>query len=262
MNIKQIRELAGSVWMTIRFWLSVIAHSIVAPIRIIIESLVMGILFSIAFYIASWGAVNGYIDKAISEGYLSDVSGIVRALAVSAAVYIIFVALNILYRPAKLYNDARRKGKIIVGAPSTYAAIAHPKDDFLLVHLPLIFNNTSDVAVVVQGLQLSLEQNGRRSPVLKFNQTVPKLAASQKGNWAKQFIVDSKKSVDLICEFLRKPRDGFVFSEGACDAVLEAKFDSDQKWSEVTKFKLYTPSRYLGALNSTGPLIAYGNDPN
>ncbi len=154
------------------------------------------------------------------------------------------------------------KGKIAVGIPRTYAAISHERDDFLLVRLPLVFCNTGAPTIVVQNLRLTLEQDGRKSPLLYFNQTVSKLDVEQERGWAKQFPVERRGAVSLICEFLRKPRRGFVFSAGDCDAVLEGKFDDDKDWKDIIKFKLRIAEGYLSTLNSIGPLIAYDNDPD
>jgi len=154
------------------------------------------------------------------------------------------------------------KGEITLGAPRSYAAIAHQKDDFLLVRLPLVFYNAGAAAIVVQNLRLGLEQNGRKSPLLHFNQTVSKLDVEQEGDWATQFPVRGREAVPLICEFLRKPRESFVFTAGDCDAVLEGKFDQDGSWRVLVKFKLYTPGSYLSTLNSNRTLIAYDNDPD
>ena len=101
-----------------------------------------------------------------------------------------------------------------------------------------------------------------QAPVLYFNQTVSKLDVEQERDWAKQFPVEGREAVSLICEFLRKPRSGFVFSAGNCDAILEGKFDDDKNWKVIGKFKLHTPEAYLSTLNSTGPLIPYDNDPD
>ena len=150
----------------------------------------------------------------------------------------------------------------MVGIPRSYAAVASQKDDFLLVRLPLVFHNTGAPAIVVENLRLTLEQNGRKSPLLHFNQTVAKLTVQQEGDWATQFPVKGREAVPLICEFLRKHREGFVFSAGDCDAVLEGKFDHDRSWKVMLNFKLHTPERYLRTLNSNRPLIAYDNDPD
>lgn len=98
--------------------------------------------------------------------------------------------------------------------------------------------------------------------MLYFNQTVSKLDAGREGEWAKQFPVEGRKATSLICEFFRKPREGFVFSVGNCNAVLEGKFDDDKNWKVMCKFKLRTPQAYLSTLNSSRPPIAYDNDPD
>jgi hypothetical protein len=155
-----------------------------------------------------------------------------------------------------------RKGKIVIGPPRTYAAISHQRDSYLLVRLPLVFYNSGAATIVVQNLRLTLEQDGRKSPVLYFNQTVSELDVKQEGGWAKQFPVEGRKAVSLICEFLRKPHGSFVFSVGNCDAVMEGKFDDDKNWKVLGRFKLRTPEAYLSTLNSIGPLMPYDNDPD
>jgi len=154
-----------------------------------------------------------------------------------------------------------RKGRIVVGTPRTYAAISHQRNDYLLVRLPLVLYNIGAATIVVENLRLTLEQSGRKSPVLYFNQTVSKLDVEQERDWAKQFPVEGREAASLICEFLRKPRSGFVFSAGNCNAVLEGKFD-DKNWKVISKFKLRTPEAYLSTLNSNERLIPYDNDPD
>jgi len=154
------------------------------------------------------------------------------------------------------------KGKILVAGPRTYAALSHPRDDFLLIRSPLVFYNTGAASRVVQNLRLTLEQGVGKSPMLYFNQTVSKLDGGQEGEWARQFPVEGRKAVSLICEFLRKPRQGFTFSTGSCDATLEGKLDSDTHWKVLSKFKLRVTDADVSTLNSMGPLIAYDNDPD
>jgi hypothetical protein len=178
----------------------------------------------------------------------------------NAGVIITFIGL--LWAVGSFWWMHWHKGKVIVGAPRTYAALSHQRDDFLLVRLPLVFYNTGAATIVVQNLRLMLEHSGKQSPVLYFNQTVPKLDVEQEREWAKQFPVEGREAVSLICEFLRKPRNGFDFAASSCNAVLEGKFDSDENWKIVTKFKLRTPEEYLNTLNSNGPLIPYDNDPD
>lgn len=222
------------------------------------RTFLLGIVSVIVVAIAKIGSGVSTMNLLV-EIALDIIVGSILFLLVTFAVNLVGAPRKLYYKQQEVIN---RRGKVTVGAPSTYAALAHIRDDFLLVRLPLIFNNVSDVPVVVQGLRLTLEQDGKRSPVLKFNQTVSKLDIAQEGDWAKQFIVEGKGSVSLICEFLRKPRGGFVFSEGYCNTVLEGKFDNDQQWGEVTKFKLYTPAKYLEPLNSVRPPIPYSNDPD
>ena len=177
---------------------------------------------------------------------------------------VIIAFIGLLWAVGTFWWMHWHKGKVIVGAPRTYAALSHQRDDFLLVRLPLVFYNTGAATIVVQNLRLTLEHSGKKSPVLYFNQTVPKLDVEQEQEreWAKQFPVEGRKVVSLICEFLRKPRNSFDFTASSCDAVLEGRFDSDENWKIVAKFKLRTPVEYLDTLNSTKPPMAYDNDPD
>jgi hypothetical protein len=260
---KWLRELVGIIWSVIRFWLVVLWHSLIAPFKTIKDTVVIGVILMIGSLISAILAVNGYIDKSIAEGYLSDVSSVVRLLAILGVAYLILIVLGILYYPAKLYNDARRRGKIVVGTPSTYSALAHPKDDFLLVKFPLIFSNISDTPIVVRNLQLTLEQNGTQSPVLYFNKTFANISTKEEdGVYREQFIVDGKCSKPVVCEFLRKPRGGFVFSSGDCTATLEGKFDNGQRWETIAKFLLHVHGSYVQQINSVFTPIVYDNDPD
>ena len=93
-----------------------------------------------------------------------------------------------------------RKGKIITSVPRTYAALSQGRDGLLLVRLPLIFYNTGAATIIIQNLQLVLEQNGGRSAILYFNQTVSKLDARQESDWAKQFPVDGTDRPESLLE--------------------------------------------------------------
>lgn len=130
-----------------------------------------------------------------------------------------------------------RKGKLIVGAPRTYALYAPGEKDLLTVQLPLVFYNNGAATQVIQNLRLRLEQNNR-SAVLVFNNTETDLASDKSNSqWARQFAIEGRKAYSNIFEFYRNPSE-FVPSEGKCKATLERKLYEDLSWREILVFDL------------------------
>jgi len=111
-----------------------------------------------------------------------------------------------------------RKGKLIIGKPTTYAAVAQEK--LLIVQLPLVFYNDGAVARIVSNLRLRLEQDGRTAPVLYFNNTVEDMVSNEGRRWSRQFAVKGHESYTSVFVFQRSP-NSFRFSAGTCKARLE-----------------------------------------
>lgn len=153
-----------------------------------------------------------------------------------------------------------RRGKIIVGPPRSFAATSKSEDDLLIIQLPLVFYNDGAASQVIQNLRLTLVQNGNRSTILYFNNTVPDLVNAQTREWACQFAVEGRKSYSSVFVFQRKPGN-FIFHKGKCQAILEGKLNNDEKWEEMLTFDLQIPAKSVNTMNS-GQLIAYDNDPD
>jgi hypothetical protein len=153
------------------------------------------------------------------------------------------------------------KGKIEVSTPRTYAAISHPTENFLLIRLPLVFYNTGAATIIVQNLRLTLKQEDIKSPILYFNHIASEIDTPTQVTWARQFPVEGRKAVSIICEFLRKPKNNYNFHAGNCTAIIEGKFDNDANWKIVCKFIIPISENNLRTLNSN-QIIAYDNDPD
>jgi hypothetical protein len=168
-------------------------------------------------------------------------------------------ALALLFTIFSFWWMNWRRGKLIVGPPRSFAALAQGEEGLLVVQLPLVFYNDGAATHIVQNLRLTLEQDGKKSAVLYFNNTVSNLASDQDWEWARQFAVGGRKSYSSVFAFQRRP-GRFVFSPGKCDAILEAKLNKDEKWQTALRFDLQIPETAIQTLNSM--LIAYDNDPD
>ena len=153
-----------------------------------------------------------------------------------------------------------RRGKIIIGPPRSFAATSKGEDDLLIVQLPLVFYNDGAASQVIQNLRLTLVQNGNRSAILYFNNTVPDLVNAQTREWARQFAVEGRKSYSSVFVFQRKPGN-FIFHKGKCQAILKGKLNNDEKWGEMLTFDLQIPAKSINTMNS-GQLAVYDNDPD
>lgn len=154
-----------------------------------------------------------------------------------------------------------RRGKIIVGPPRSFAATSKGEDDLLIVQLPLVFYNDGAASQVIQNLRLTLVQNGNRSAILYFNNTVPDLVNTHTREWARQFAVEGRKSYSSVFVFQRKPGN-FIFHKGKCQAILGGKLNNDEKWEEMLTFDLQIPANKSVNTMNSGQLIPYDNDPD
>jgi hypothetical protein len=151
-----------------------------------------------------------------------------------------------------------RRGKIIVGIPRSFAATSGGKQGLVMVQLPLVFYNDGAATRIIQNLRLTLEQNGEKSSILHFNNTLGNLASNDNRQWARQFAVEGRKSHSSIYVFQRTPGN-FVFLAGKCKAILEAKLEN-QKWKKILTFYIQTPETAVQASLNAGQIIAYDND--
>ena len=153
-----------------------------------------------------------------------------------------------------------RRGKIIVGPPRSFAATSKGEDDLLIVQLPLVFYNDGAASQVIQNLRLTLVQNGNRSAILYFNNTVPDLVNAKTREWACQFAVKGRNSYSSVFVFQRKIGN-FTFHKGKCQTTLEGKLNDDEKWEKMLTFDLQISAKSVNTMNS-GQLIPYDNDPD
>jgi len=153
-----------------------------------------------------------------------------------------------------------RKGKIIVGPPRSFAATSKGEDDLLIIQIPLVFYNDGAASQVIQNLRLTLVQNGNRSAILYFNNTVSDLVNTKTREWARQFAVEGRKSYSSVFVFQRKPGN-FIFHKGKCQAILEGKLNNNEKWEEMLTFDLQIQGKRVNTMNS-GQITPYDNDPD
>lgn len=149
-----------------------------------------------------------------------------------------------------------RKGKLIVGPPRSFALASPGEDQILIIQLPLVFYNNGAATQVVQNLRMTLEQSGKKSPILDFNNTVSDLASGGERQWAKQFAIEGRKAYSSIFVFQRTPGK-FVPSLGKCAAILEAKLYEDMEWMTLLVFDLN-----IKRTDNLNCLLTYDNDPD
>lgn len=146
------------------------------------------------------------------------------------------------------------KGKLIVGPPRSFALASPGEDQILIVQLPLVFYNNGAATQVVQNLRMTLEQNGKKSSILDFNNTVSDLASGGDRQWAKQFAIEGRKAYSSIFVFQRTPGK-FVPSLGKCTARLEVKLYDDMEWMTLLVFDLN-----IKKTDNLNCLLTYDND--
>lgn len=149
-----------------------------------------------------------------------------------------------------------RLGKLRVGAPRSYAAVASPEKLFL--EFPLVFQNTGPRTIVVDNLRVLLPEHGGDAEPLKFQATVEKLATSEGRAFATQFPVAGGNAVFRICEFqLREPKLQ-QFEEKDYLLELQGALNGKTRWQTLCTFKLNVTDRGLATINH-GTLTAHEN---
>jgi len=120
----------------------------------------------------------------------------------------------------------------------------------------LVFYNNGAATQVIQNLRLTLEQDGKKSPILDFNNTVSDLASDGERQWARQFAIEGRKAYSSIFVFQRTP-GRFVPSIGKCLARLEARLYEDMEWVTLLVFDLN-----IKGIENLNCLLTYDNDPD
>lgn len=112
------------------------------------------------------------------------------------------------------------------------------------------------VTQVVQNLRMTLEQSGKKSPILDFNNTVSDMASGNERQWARQFAIEGRKDYSSIFVFQRTSGK-FVPSLGKCAAILEAKLYEDIEWRTLLFLDLN-----IKRTDNLNCLLTYDNDPD
>jgi hypothetical protein len=136
-----------------------------------------------------------------------------------------------------------RPGRAIVSVPMSYGA-SQGQDSGgtykVIIQLPLVFLNDRPSAAIVQNLRLIVRRPAGTELVLTFTRTLPDLgttpADAPKPHWARAFVVDGRKSVELLCQF-QASSEGFVFREGDNAMRLEACINHAD-WKQILAFGL------------------------
>ena len=136
-----------------------------------------------------------------------------------------------------------RSGKILVGAPRTYAALVDK--EALIIEVPLVLFNSGPKPILVENLKLEIE--GESEP-LYFVATVEKLGTDQGRAFATQFPLHGNKAESLICEFQRYPK-GFVFTDKEYQLKLKALVNENKEWCCLKEFSLHVTDKDIETMN-------------
>jgi hypothetical protein len=135
----------------------------------------------------------------------------------SAGVISGFVAtLALVFTVGSFYWMNWRKGKLIVGPPSTYGITCSANR--LIVELPFIFFNNGATTKVIHNLRLTLEQNGEKSPILNFEYIQNNFTGHGNGEEDKltrHFAIEGGKAYSKVFSFSKiqcgfAPIDGYL----------------------------------------------------
>jgi hypothetical protein len=101
----------------ISFWAKVLLRSLSTTLKFIKEHVVVALILLVSLALASYFSTGGIIDQAIVQGYLNDVSSSIRFLAGLFLIAVVWFLLNIVYQPAKMYDElggfAKRKMRVL-----------------------------------------------------------------------------------------------------------------------------------------------------
>lgn len=111
---------------------------------------------------------------------------------------LIISSLALLFTIVSFWWMNWRRGKLIVGAPRSFAAKGSQQGN-LIITLPLVFYNNGASAIVVQNLRLLLLHEDSDSRPLFFNATLEKLLIDEGRAFATQFPVRGREAIGLIC---------------------------------------------------------------
>jgi len=134
---------------------------------------------------------------------------------------------------------------LAVAAPRNYAAFADKGR--LLIEVPLVFINRSTQPIVIRNLRLCILDGDVNGPPLMFNATVAMLATDKERAFAKQIAVPPSATVELICEFQRRPAE-MAFQARAYQLALEACLENETAWRRLVEFPLGVRAAYLPTL--------------
>lgn len=152
-----------------------------------------------------------------------------------------------------------RKGKLIVGAPRSFATCSD-NSKYILFHFPFVFYNKGAASQIIQNLRLVFYVENDDPKILYFNSTIDDLGVKEDSKWARQFAIEGRKSYSHIFEFLNSDCK-FIFSADKHCATLEAKVDDNKDWTHLLTFDIQSPESKISLLN-TERLQVYDNDPD
>jgi hypothetical protein len=161
--------------------------------------------------------------------------------------------LNILLNALQFRWLNLRRGKLQVARPRSYS-ISLGSPPGLVIQLPLIFLNTGAAPIIVHNLRLIFLD--APSQPLTFQATVDALNTDKGREWARQFLVNGRDSVSLICQFQRRP-GGPLQGGRHYPMDLQAQLGENQKWQRVLAFPLNATKTPLPTMQ--GLLIPYDN---
>lgn len=158
-----------------------------------------------------------------------------------SAIFISIFAL--LFTTFSFWWQNWRSGKIVVGAPRTYAAFADKNK--VVMHLPFVFFNNGPKPKLIENLRIELE--GYPAPLV-FNATVGKLGSDEGRKFATQFPLHGNKAECIICDFSCN-KHGFKFEAKEYRLKLKAIVNEDNGWTNLKEFKLFVSEQSIDSIN-------------
>ena len=165
---------------------------------------------------------------------------------------ILISTLALLFTTFSFWWQNWRSGKVIIGAPRTYAAFADSNK--LLIHLPFVFYNSGPRPKLIDNLRVEIE--GYPEPLI-FNATIEKLASSDNRKYATQFPLHGNKAEFIICEFTNNKK-GFRFEAKNYQVRLMAIVNEGDSWVCLKEFSLVVSQQSIESINGKA-FIAHDN---
>lgn len=139
-----------------------------------------------------------------------------------------------------------RIGRLIVGAPRSYAAIGS-LDEQMVLEFPFVFFNDGPMPIIVQNLRIVFSNETQSHP-LGFTATVKRLGRDEDRSVATQFPVRGREALYLICEFQREP-GSMLFAVGSYPVELHAQLGNETRWKSICHFTIDVSAQDLRSIN-------------